>query len=283
MLTPKQIIFLQQAAQKGFACSFPATKWRQEFCSECNIGYIQSKKWYLADKDIPKLESYLREHGYGVEPINEKILNNRISTAGVFAEEKRADAVTSNRLFCLALSQLSLGSAIMPTNRAFDAKLKEVSNSEVSQVLIIENLEVFFEVYRFKQVTDLLNEDCLVVYRGDRCYSAEAIRALTSEFKGETVAFFDFDPAGLSRLGLRGIDKVIVPSIADIERNGIEWNQPHLFSQQINQYQKSVAEIMNMPSNNLSEHAALMIDKRLGVTQERLLAKGAELTLAKLS
>lgn len=278
-LTLQQVQILQKIAKKGFACKRTASSWTKRFCEHCGIGFIDAGKWVVTDRDIPKIERYLENQAYGSKLIDGQVRRSRIETSDFFDDEKQAKPITHNRLFTLALSPIQMDGQTMPTNRAFDASISEIVSSKVSQILIIENLEVFFEVFRYEAITNLLNSDCLVIYRGDRCYSTRAVNELLNLYDGEVVGFLDFDPASLSGLGIKNLQKIILPTVEEIKINGQTLNQEGLFTDQITNYYASLLSLVQEQTAPVATLADIMLSSHIAVTQERLLARKIDLIM----
>lgn len=281
-LTLKQVQALQTIAHKGFATERFASAWIKEFCEYSGIGFVDAGKWFVTERDIPKLTTYLDSQSFGSKVVDGQVLNSRISTSGLFDHEKQAKPITHNRLFILSLKPIQINGQVMPVNRAFDVLVSEITDLSVSQIVIVENLEVFFEVFRYDSVIGLLKDDCLIVFRGDRCYSARAVQDFLAVFEGEVVGFFDFDPAGLSCLGMSGIQRVVVPSINEVISRGQSLTQGHLFEGQLTNYHSSLLSLTVEGSKEVASLAELMLSKHIAITQERLLVKSVELVLVDL-
>lgn len=282
-LTPSMIFSLQEISQNGFGCSKKLAKWMKEFSGEYSIGQIERNKWVLTSVDIPLLEAFLIENGYGLNPFDKEVLEQgRIETSAIFKKEKNAVDVTSDRLLVSsATERLVLNGVTMPARREFGVSVNEVLEAKVSQILVVENSEVFYRIHEYPHVISLLKKDCIIVYRGGPGHSIKAMKKLISMYSGELIGFFDYDPAGIVALGHKEIKTLILPEIGTLKERGLELDQ-ELFQKQIYQYETALQDVINNRNELYSEYCLYLHKNRVGITQERLLALGIDLVMVNI-
>jgi NTP pyrophosphatase (non-canonical NTP hydrolase) len=243
------------------------------------VGSISGKKIRLDFSDIKTLQSFLNKNGYG-NKVESSNFSTRIEASKFVANEKLATApVTSNRVFVKTVgSSFNCKAKTFPKGHGIEFMVEDVLKASFSQLLVVENLEVFLELDKYHRVTSILNEDCLLVYRGGKgFFSAKGVNALLEGFKGEKVGFFDFDPAGICQLGMKGLEAMVLPSLNEENAELLKAisRQDRYFAQR-NQYKNALADLLN-DSSNMADYATFLVKNELAVMQESLISRQIKL------
>lgn len=284
-LSKQQILTLQAICKKGIADQKSASKWLVQLSQEEGVGQIRGKQISISYQDILKIRVFLELHGYGEEATQETF-ESRTEASKVFANEKLASsAVTDNRVFLKTTKHpIRLNGHLLPVGHGIEFRVNELDNLQASQIVLIENLDTFFEADRCDGLISLLNDDAVFVYRGGQgFFSAKGSQDLLNNFKGEKIGFFDFDPAGLCLLGVKGLDKVVVPDLNTVTiKELIGASREDRFFEQLPQYNSLLVNIANSQSN-LSMVGNQMKVHNLAVMQETLLSRDMQLVLVDLN
>lgn len=276
MFNQQQLKTLQNIIAKRISYKSKA-KWLIKFSTDTGIGLIKSGIVSFGINDIKSLESYLLANGFPIES-NLSDFSDRIEASKSVGNEKITNnPVTHDRVLALFPEQgFFLNGEVMPKGRAMDMTVAEVLSLDVKSLVIVENLAVFLNAYRYPNLLSLVHRDSIIVFRGMAgCYSTKGTVKLLNDFKGEKVGFFDFDPAGISVLGHKQFDSVLVPCIKELSL-ALDQNRlisdPSKFSSQEN---------VNVPVY-LNNHTDFMEKNRLAVSQEFMIAKDFKLQKVKL-
>lgn len=275
-LKPNQIKKLFHIASKGYSQSLKASQWMVDFSEYNHIGHIIDNKWQLGYLDVQLILDYLEAKGFCEKMFDDAVLEKRGTTSLYYDDEKNAHAVTAKRLMIACHSKVSANQDILPVHRATMVTVDEFLELSPSQIVIIENSETFYDIALYvNQIEHLIENDCVFVYRGGPGHSTDAIQSFIKQYRGEVIAFFDYDLAGISLFNMKGIHKVILPDLQQIKEShanpNVKLNQPHLFSDQASQWYENVKR---QPSEDtpLYEYHQFLIENLFGITQERLLS-----------
>ncbi|WP_178863477.1 DUF7281 domain-containing protein [Thiomicrorhabdus cannonii] len=283
-LNKQQILTLQAICQKGIACKRQASIWLRALAEEEGFGKVSGRSIEITAADIRKIVTFLETNGYSGQT-DESTFLNRMTTAKVFSNEKLTRGmITSNRILLKSVkNSFCIDGKTFPPGHAIEFKTSELTQCAVSQIILIENLEPFLEAEHYPILTDLLNEDALLVYRGGQgLFSAQGSQAFINSFKGETIGFFDYDPAGLCTLGIQGLNRLILPDIKKIPiKELLTSNREDRFFAQIKQYQGTL-NTLPLKSPELQEHTKAIINHRLAIMQEALLSRNIHLVFSGL-
>jgi len=277
-LNPSQIKKLIHIANKGYSQTLKASQWMIEFSEYNHIGQIINNKWQLDSLDIQLIRDYLKAKGFCKKMFDDAVLEKRGSASQYYDDEKTAHAVTAKRLMIACHSKVTINQDSLPLHRATMVTVDELLELSPSQIVIIENSETFYDIaLHVYQIEHLVESDCVFVYRGGPGHSTDAIQGFIQQYRGEVIAFFDYDLAGMSLFNMKGINKLILPDLQQIkelhENTNIKLNQPHLFSNQAPQWFSRVNSLADeSPCSLLANYCNYLIKYQFGVTQERLLS-----------
>lgn len=258
------------------------SKWMDDFHTEESIGSIHGKKIIFSYEDILKVKDFLLHNDYPLS-FDSNILKSRTDTSAVFKDEKRANAVTRERLFVVFPKRgFRLDGPFLPIGRGMDITFDELNQLNPSQIVLIENLEIFLKAGQYTPLLDLLHEDSVFIYRGGPgFYSAEGTVEYFQSFAGERIGFFDYDPSGICLIGHNFIDSIILP---DIDLTGLEWkgySSEKSFGKQLHSYNERLRKLASNPKYERATHAMNILNKHIAITQERMFS--AELSLIKIN
>lgn len=286
-LKNSQIKKLFDIVDKGYQKTIKATPWMIGFSEYNHIGEIIDSQWHIEYSDIQLILEYLASNGFSPEMFDESVLEKRGRASLYHDDEKQALAVTAKRLMIACHSKVSINQDTLPIHRATMVSIDELIELSPSQVVIIENSETFYDIgVHINQIEHLIERDCVFVYRGGPGHSTDAIQGFIQQYRGEVVAFFDYDLAGISLFNMKDIHKLILPDLQQIKElhtnPNVKLNQPHLFSDQAPQWFSLVEGMARELSNSqLAEYADFLIENQFCITQERLLANDVSFVFVK--
>ena len=128
----------------------------------------------------------------------------------------------------------------------------------------------------------LPSADVLVVYRGGQGFSAQASQRYLAQCQAQIIGFFDFDAAGLCQLGVKGLNALLLPSIAQTNLPKLlAANKEGLFAKQLPQYGEQLNQLINAKSP-LAPWAEQLRHHQLAVMQEAMLSRALPLVVVSL-
>lgn len=274
-LNKSQLLTLQAICQKGLPVEKSASAWLSRFVADEGIGQQTGSRIAFSFDDIQKIAIFLAVNDYQ-QSVTHEDFADRMATSAVVNDEKLATSpITQDRVLVKSLRlPFQVNNAVFPAGHGIEFRVSELITTEVSQVVLVENLAAFLTLQDYPELLKLLSPDALAVYRGGQgIFSAQGSHAYLSVYAGQKIGFFDFDPAGLCQLGLTGLDALILPSI---EQKDIALllagDKAGVFAKQCAQYAKALAQIIDQESV-LAPWATLILDKQLAVMQETLLSR----------
>lgn len=278
-LTKQQLKKLQQIIQNAVSTHVALGKGWQNFYDSEMIGSVQGKELIFGISDINKIKSFLEINGYPLAS-QEKDFSSRTHAANTLPSEKMATkAVTDNRLLIKSINEpFQLDRVNFPPRHGIEFNVDEALQIKASQIVLIENLELFLKAEDYQQFSMQLKPDALLVYRGGAgIFSTNASIKFLENFGGERIGFFDFDPAGLCRLGHKHLDAIILPDFECMSPNKLKsWSRENVYYQQLPKYQSCLEEMVQS-SSEMSEYAKLMKQAQLAIMQEKLFAHNIKL------
>ena len=278
-LTKQQLKKLQQIIQNGVSTHVALGKGWQNFYDSEMIGSVQGKKLMFGISDINKIKSFLEINGYPLAS-QEKDFSSRTYAANTLPSEKMATkAVTDNRLLIKSINEpFQLDRVKYPPGHGIEFNVDEALQIKASQIVLIENLELFLKAEDYQQLAMQLKRGALLVYRGGAgIFSTHASVKFLEHFDGERIGFFDFDPAGLCCLGHKHLDAIILPDFESMSPNKLKsWSQEKVYYQQLPNYQSCLEEMVQS-SSEISVYVKLMKQAQLAIMQEKLFAHNIKL------
>lgn len=282
-LSKQQLKKLQQIIQNAVPARLAVGKAWQNFYDSEMIGSLQGNQLIFDISDINKIKSFLEINGYPLTS-QEKDFFSRTDAANSLPSEKMATkAVTDNRLLIKSINEpFQLDGVNFPPRHGIEFHVEQAIQIKASQIVLVENLELFLKAEDYQPFAKQLNPDALLVYRGGAgIFSTHASVNFLEKFSGERIGFFDFDPAGLCRLGHKHLDATILPDFECISLNKLKsWSREDVYYQQLSKYQ-SCLDKMSHSTSEVSEFATLMKQSQLAIMQEKLLAENIELVQIK--
>ncbi|GAB6069915.1 hypothetical protein JCM30760_10120 [Thiomicrorhabdus hydrogeniphila] len=278
-LSKQQLQRLQKILEEGIPTAVALSQVWKDFYESEMIGLIQGKKLVFETSDLSRIEGFLDINGYP-RTSTEYDFSSRAHAAESLPSEKMATTtVTHDRVLVKSINEFfELHGVTFPAFHGIEFKVEQALQLDGSQVVLIENLELFLKAEDYKQFTTLLNNDALLIYRGGTgIFSTKASIEFLQKFSGERIGFFDFDPAGLCRLGHKNLDSVILPDFECIGLNQLKsGSREDVFYQQLPKYQHCLEELI-LGSSELTDFAGFMKEAQLAVMQEKLFASNSEL------
>jgi hypothetical protein len=271
MFSKKNICVLQEIIRKNIPYKSKSA-WLIKLNEDTGIGTFKAGEVSFNLNDIKSLSNYLVINGFPTVS-SESDFNDRIEAARHVGNEKiTTNSVTHDRVLALFPNHsVKLGGQTLPKGRAMDLTIEEALTLNNSEMLVIENLAPFLNAQQYDNLTSLLPEDCVVVFRGmSGCYSSKAVIKLLSEFRSRKTGWFDFDPAGLALLGHDLFDCILLPNIDEMKEglaSGALISDPQKFYGQNNK---------NTPVK-LERYKQFMQTNKLGMSQEYMFATNLKL------
>ncbi|MBO1924579.1 hypothetical protein [Thiomicrorhabdus sp. 6S3-12] len=271
MFNQQQLKTLQSIIAKRMSYQSKA-KWLIGFCEDTGIGSVKSNIASFGIKDIEYLESYLIANGFPIESLSSDF-DDRIEASKYVGNEKiTSNAVTHEHVLALFPKRnYSLNHQNLPRGRALDLTVQEALSLNVKEVIVVENLAVFLNAIHYSNLLSMLSNHSMLIFRGMAgCYSLKGSVSLIGLFKGERVGLFDFDPVGLSAIGHKDLDSMLVPDLGEL-RDRLDKktlvSDPMKYSSQ-----KALTT-----SDSLNAHAEFINTNRLAVSQEYMIATNLKL------
>lgn len=163
---------------------------------DMGIGRVDRSRVRYTPQDHVKARNLLTTQGF---PVEAPAPGRTRSQAEGAASEKSGAAAVTQRLVAVVPMNMPDGArcapggfVAMPGDQALD--------SGYDVLLVCENLEALLQIHEYTWLAGFLaGRRCLALYRGGpRMFGTDAAAALITADKRPTLAFFDFDPKGLS-------------------------------------------------------------------------------------
>jgi hypothetical protein len=256
---------------KGMETTRAFKPWMEELVDQ-KIGYKRHNKWHLEAKDLELIEEFLESKGYLSSSFTEEDKSSRKKMALKSPNEKIGKSVTHDKVLIQYCGVKNSGLPFnVPANIPYVKSVSELKEVDLKQVVLVENLDTFLEFSDEKEAKKHLLEESIVMYRGGLGFSVSGPSSFLKEFHGEVLAYFDFDPSGLTLHGHGFITDVLMPDLNDVlalRSLKREWESvsTEKFYKQISCTEKRLIELSN--NNPLSSYAKSMLNNKISMQQE---------------
>lgn len=202
-------------------------------------------------------------------------------------EKLATSPITADRVLVKSLSlPFHINHQPFPARHGIEFRVEDLLNTQVSQVVVIENLAVFLALHDYPICLTDLSHDALAIYRGGQgLFSAQGSQAFLARYQGQKIGFFDFDPAGLCQLGMKHLSALLLPALADdaqcVQRL-IDANKPNVYADQQTQYQACLQKHIQQESI-LAPWCNMMQKHHLSVMQEIMISRHFPLVIQPLN
>lgn len=212
-----------------------------------------------------------------LQPIG--IEDDRIATAKVHNNEKDARVAPEQNYLNLVIQSGVLSAAglttSLPKGMSLRANIERLDLQMTESIIVVENLQAFDYWHLTALPSDLSR--ALAVYRGhDK--TAKAVLKLLKKCAGRTnvIAFMDFDPKGLNMaLTLPEVTHLLLPDLTKLDPS---MSQVNVFIKQSNY----LNQLKNNPNWSRYLFVQTLVQRKLAIAQETMLARDIPLTLFKL-
>lgn len=259
------------------------------FLSDLGIGSIIGRDYVISSEQRNHLRAWLKaEHGIdwskGVAilegsrtQVSKHAVEGKLGRKAIKANWVKIKPLTRGHTISLD-GKLLADSPWMHTEFDF-ARLSDMPLS-CDSLLLVENLETFNDIH-LAGLELLLGSDVAVIFRGDP-QSTGAIRFFkditATDPRIISVAFCDFDPAGMEILLSTGCTKAIMPILTDLNKiNGSKDD----YSAQHQQLTRLLDD--DLVPEKVRHYLDYLNDKKAGFTQERMFAKSIHFEVVNLT
>lgn len=249
-LTALQVVFLQSLAANPTVRQ--SSKSAQFFGENYALGVRVGRQWEYTQFDAEKAAALLQSLGLPVvEDVRAEADRSSASSRPGLSEKTGTVAPHANSVAVLALGMPVPCSDSFLTPQPFGyavATVAEVGSCTPDLVVVVENLETFRQIRRYRWLIDLLPRQAsiLVLYRGDKRINVGDASAALQCLRAPVWAAFDFDPAGLGMAAaLDRLEKVLLPPRDVLERSVRQGARYDLWADQQEQYFDSLERCLN--------------------------------------
>jgi len=280
-LKAKELQVLSRTVKLAKPCVKLSALWRY-LNTEYGIGELDKNKLNLTHIDYQHIRELVQnENNLDLfEPLPE---GSRIDIARETGDEKlNAEAPGRHHILLNSPSgKLRINGLIIPLmiGASYRVDWREINKTSFPKsIIVVENLQAFDYVQSFILPESLL--ECVVVYRGHNI-SSKAVKEFLQAVpeKTQIIAFCDYDPKGFEiALTTTKVSHILLPELdqAFIGANGtrIRFDNQHMTITHTHK---------NILTKELLVYWELLIDQKLCVSQELILAKFKELKLLPLT
>lgn len=243
-------------ASEGVAAAMAATE---------GVGTVSGSRVLYTGSDFTKAANILTTRGYDTEAQAGSFSRSEAPKGG--SEKSGALNVTEGLVACRGISmdsQLKLAGAGFAAIRGDDALALDFD-----VLLVCENLESLIHLERYLWLKPFYkSRRVLALFRGTKTwFTTAAAAAVMKESAQPTLAFFDFDPKGLSMAAsLPRREALCLPELGALERRALELGRQGLFT---NSAQDCRAHLDSVTDPAIAEAWKLMKRLTLGLNQEQ--------------
>jgi hypothetical protein len=207
----------------GVAASMAATE---------GVGAVKGSRVFYKDSDFLKAENILKTRVYDVEEMAGAFTRSEAPRGG--SEKAGAMNVTSGFVACRGIG---LDSVLKVTGEGFCAlRVPQAMRMDHEAILVCENLEALIRLESYPWLkTFYKDRKVLAVFRGSKTwFTTDAAAELINTSLVPTLAFFDFDPKGLSMAAsLPRRESLCLPDLDILERKAKEMARQNLFTNSV--------------------------------------------------
>lgn len=246
------------------------------------VGRRQGNKLYLNHHDLSELIKIVRG-ATGLNLLEHSIddFGDRIDTAGKIAFEKMSgQGVAHDMVLIRSLSgTVQLDASYQhPPEGLLWIPLEQALQCKHSCMLVVENLAAIRHLHKAQLPSDLIDQNPLVVYRGDKAHSPLPAKQLMEALEMPVYVFPDADPAGIQiALTVPYCKGLVLPEVTAVPdftmANHALINDQHRELYALKQ--RVLPSVINSYLEVLLKHG--------GITQEASIAHGLPLSLMFMS
>lgn len=261
--------------------SVPSTDFWRWMNTRYGVGSRQRKRIVLEPNDFRKLQRILEREEGAVKPEAEAGPSSvgrsttRIEAARFSTEEKLGRRAITHDLLLVRGAQDDCRfrwGTIPGEATAVAVTLDKVQEHLHDLVIIVENSEPFFGFSQRLLPEGLHKTDPLIVYKGGPGFSGSAHSKLVRRSSVPTVAFYDFDPAGIAMALDSEVDMILCPSLESLA----DYRRLHKDSAFLNQPRSIVSlqhYLTRVPrSEALCAYIEQMLSSRSAIMTEHIMA-----------
>jgi len=242
------------------------------------IGRQQGKELYLSQHDHNELVDIVKG-ATGLNLLEHSIddFGDRIDTAGKIAFEKMSgQGVAHDMVLIRSLSgtvQLD-GSYQHPPEGLLWIPLEQALQCKHSCLLVVENLAAMRHLHQAQFPSELIEQNPLVVYRGDKAHSPIPAKQLIEALEIPVYVFADADPAGIKiALAVAHCKGLVLPEVTVLPE--FTMGNHTLINDQHRELSALRQRVLPSVINSYLE----MLVKHGGITQEASIAHRLPLSL----
>lgn len=246
------------------------------------IGQRQGKDLYLSYHDHSELIGIVRG-ATGLNLLEHSIddFGDRIDTAGKIAFEKMSgQGVAHDMVLVRSLSgtvQLD-GSYQHPPEGLLWIPLEQALQCKHSCLLVVENLAAMRHLHKAQLPSEIIDQNPLVVYRGDKAHSPIPAKKLIEALEIPVYVFADADPAGIQiALAVQHCKGLVLPEVTAVP----EFTMANRTL--INAQHREISALRQRVLPSVINGYLEMLAKHGGITQEASIAHGLPLSLVLVS
>lgn len=192
-------------------------------------GTVRGARVFYSDIDYTKAANVLLTRGFDLEPPKEAFPRSQAPRGG--SEKTGALAVTHGMVAVVAVGLAP--TLVTPAGSFLAMKWDAAAALPYEVLLVCENLEPLIQLHEYRWLTDFIKgRPTLAVFRGGPgMFAIDAAARLIADSVRPTLAFFDFDPKGLSMAAsLSRREALCLPKWQDLEAATLRARRDHLFT-----------------------------------------------------
>ncbi|WP_457281007.1 DUF7281 domain-containing protein [Polaromonas sp. P5_D5] len=197
------------------------------------IGVLRGSRILYTAQDYERAANMLTSRGHDVQaPVG---VYTRGQAPRGASEKAGALRVTEN---LVAVSTLNMPEVPVPTGTFMATSLEDALLLAYDAILVVENLEPMLQLSKYKWLQVFTKDRrILALYRGaPTWFRTEVAAKLIRDDTRPTLAFFDFDPAGLAMAAILPRRQALcLPPWASLQARVLEQNRLNLFAQSVGQ------------------------------------------------
>jgi len=276
-LKPKDIQVLSRAVKAAKPIVKLTALWRH-FNTEYGIGFLDKNNLNLSHSDYQHIRELVQnELNLDLfEPLPE---GSRIDIARVTGDEKlNAEAPGRHHILLNSPSgKICINGLDIPlmTGASYRLDWREIDKNLLPKsIIVVENLQAFDYLQSFNLPASLL--ESIAVYRGHNISSKAVIDFLqAAPENSQIIAFCDYDPKGFEiAVTTTRVSHILLPDLKQAFKGATgtrsRFDQQHAAVSSISNYQLT---------DNLSDYWKTLLDQKLCVSQELILADAKELEI----
>lgn len=197
-------------------------------CEHEGIGKIKGASVQYTPVDFERARNLLTSRGFDVEPPATAFLRSEAPRGG---SEKTGALRVSEDL--VAVAPINCPPISIPAGSMLALTVRDALQLPFEVLLVCENMEPMLQLHTFTWLeTFTKGRSVLALFRGaPGFFRTDTAARLIAQDTRPTLAFFDFDPKGLSMAAsLPRREALCLPPWSDLERAVVQNRRAHLFS-----------------------------------------------------